>query len=40
MAFEMISLSTKLKEGTVGDLLRATKAINRLKEIDYVLALI
>ena len=38
MAFEMINLSTKLKEGTVGDLLRATKAINRLKEIDSVLA--
>ena len=38
MAFEMINLSTKLKEGTVGDLLRATKAINRLKEIDSVIA--
>ena len=37
MAFEMISSSTKLKEETEGDLLRATKAINRLKEIDSVL---
>ena len=38
MAFEMIDLSTKLKQGTVGDLLCATKAINRLKEIESIVA--
>ena len=38
MAFEMIRLSTTSKEGTVGDLLRATKAINMLKEMDTVVA--
>ena len=32
MAFEMVELSTKLKEGTVGDLIRAIKAIRKLKE--------
>lgn len=32
MAFQMVDLSTKLKKATVGDLLRAIKAINRLKE--------
>ena len=37
MAFEMINLSTNLKEGTVGALLRATKAISRLKEWTLLL---
>lgn len=33
MAFELIDLSTKLKEGTISDLSRAIKAVNRLKDI-------
>ena len=33
LAFEMIDLSTKLNEATVGDLVRAIKTIGRLKEI-------
>ena len=33
MAFEQIDLSTKLKEGTINDLSRAIKAVNRLKDI-------
>ena len=33
MAFEQIHLSTKLKEGTINDLSRAIKAVNRLKDI-------
>ena len=33
MAFEHIDLSTKLKEGTINDLSRAIKAVNRLKDI-------
>ena len=38
IAFEKIHLSTTSKEGTLGDLLRATKAINMLKEMDTVVA--
>ncbi|KAK6191184.1 hypothetical protein SNE40_002922 [Patella caerulea] len=37
MAFELISLSTKLQCATVSDLIRAIKQINRLKDIDSVL---
>ena len=37
MAFEMIDLSTKLKEGTIGDLSRAIKVVNRLKDVDSVI---
>ena len=33
MAFEMISMSTKLKQGKVEDLIRATKKVSRLKDI-------
>ena len=33
MAFELIDLSTKLKQGTISDLARAIKAVNRLKNI-------
>jgi len=32
-AFQMIDLSTKLKQATVGDLVRATKIVNGLKDI-------
>ena len=31
LAFDMIELSTKLKQGSVGDLLRAHKAVRKLK---------
>lgn len=37
MAFEMIDLSTKLKEANIGDLLRATKAVSRLKDIKSII---
>ena len=30
MAFELIDLSTKLKEGTISDLSRAIKAVNTM----------
>ena len=33
IAFELIDRSTKLKEGTISDLSRAIKAVNRLKDI-------
>ena len=33
MAFELISMSTKLKQGKVSDLVRAIKKISRLKDI-------
>ena len=33
MAFELKDLSTKLKEGTLSDLSRAIKAVNKLKDI-------
>jgi hypothetical protein len=38
MAFEMIDMSTKLKEGTVAHLIRAIKASNRLKEIKSIVS--
>ena len=38
MAFELIDLSTKLKEGTISDLSRAIKAVNRLKEIRSMIS--
>ncbi|CAC5406207.1 unnamed protein product [Mytilus coruscus] len=38
MAFEMIDMSTKLKEGTVAHLIRAIKASNRLKEIKSIIS--
>ena len=33
MAFDMIAMNTKLKQGKVGDLVRAIKKICRLKDI-------
>ncbi len=36
MAFEHIEISTKFKSGSFGDLIRAIKAISRLKESDSV----
>jgi hypothetical protein len=36
MAFEMISLSTKLKNGTVDDLLQARKVIRSLKQTEAI----
>ena len=33
----MIDLSTKLKEGTIGDLSRAITVVNRLKDVDSVI---
>ena len=38
MAFELIDLSTKLKEGTISDLSRAVKVVNRLKDIRSVIS--
>ena len=38
MAFELIDLSTKLKERTIGDLSRAIKAVNRLKDIRSMIS--
>ena len=38
LAFEMIAASTKLKQATVGDLTRAIKMLNRLKDFtSYML---
>lgn len=37
MAFEMIDLSTNLKEVNIGDLLRAITAVNRLKDIKSII---
>ncbi len=37
MAFELLDLSTKLKEATVCDLSRAIQSINRLKDIKSVI---
>ena len=37
LAFEMIDMSTKLKTGTIADLIRAAKTINRLKDFKSVL---
>ena len=36
MAFELIDLSTKLKQGNVSDMARAIKVINRLKDIRSI----
>ena len=38
MAFEMINLSTMLKEGSVADLTRAIKIIKRLKDVKSIIA--
>ena len=38
MAFELIDLSTKLKEGKISDLSRAIKAVNRLKDIRSMIS--
>ena len=38
MAFELIDLITKLNEGTIGDLSRAVKVVNRLKDIRSVIS--
>ena len=37
MSFDMIQLSTKLKQGKVEDLLRAIKKVNRMKDINSFL---
>ena len=37
MSFDMIQLSTKLKQGKVEDLLRAIKKVNRMKDIKSFL---
>ena len=34
LAFELIDLSTKLKQGNISDLSRAIKAVNRLKDVN------
>jgi hypothetical protein len=39
MAFELIDLSTKLKQATVGDLLRTVNAVNRLKDVRFMIAI-
>ena len=38
MAFELIDLSTKLKEGSISELSRAIKAVNRLKDIRSLIS--
>lgn len=38
MAFELIDLSTKLKQATVGDLSRAVKTVNRLKDVRSIIS--
>ena len=38
MAFELIDLSTKLKQGNIGDLSRAIKVVNRMKDIQSILS--
>jgi hypothetical protein len=37
LAYDMIVLSTKLKSGTVGDLTKAVKLTNRLKDINSII---
>ena len=37
LAFEMIDLSTKLKQGNISDLPRAIKAVNRLKDVNSMI---
>ena len=38
IAFELIDLSTKLKQATVGDLSRAVKTVNRLKDVRSIIS--
>ena len=38
LAFELIDLSTKLKQGNIGDLSRAIKVVNRMKDIQSILS--
>ena len=38
MAFELIDLSTKLKEGTISNLSTTIKAVNRLKDIRSMIS--
>lgn len=38
MGFELIDLSTKLKQGNISDLSRAIKAVNRLKDIRSMIS--
>jgi len=38
MAFELLDMSTKLKQTTVGDLSRAVKTVNRLKDVRSMIA--
>ena len=38
MAFELIDLSSKLKEGKISDLSRVIKAVNRLKDIRSMIS--
>ena len=38
MVFELIHLSTKLKQGNIGDLSRAIKVVNRMKNIQLILS--
>ena len=37
LAFELIDLSTKLKQGNISDLSRAIKAVNRLKDVNSMI---
>ena len=37
LAFELIDLSTKLKQGNIRDLSRAIKAVNRLKDVNSMI---
>ena len=37
LAFELIDLSTKLKQGNMSDLSRAIKAVNRLKDVNSMI---
>ena len=38
MAFELIDLSTKLKQGNINDLARAIKVVNRLKDVRSIIS--
>ena len=37
LAFELIDLSTKLKQGNISDLSRAIRAVNRLKDVNSMI---
>ena len=37
LAFELIDLSTKLKQGNISDLSKAIKAVNRLKDVNSMI---